>query len=336
MNNIIKRTRILDINKKLFQMHRNTRIDSHTINFLKNIDNNYLHRYPLIEDFIKRYAHFLKIKENNLLLTSGVDGAIRCIFELYACNLNVAVLDPTYAMYRVYSDAYNANFFPILPNINTLTVDIDNVIDTLKKDIKVLFLPNPNVPIENNFTIEQLHILSRLSDEMGFILFIDEAYYGFGSESFINYINRYENVYVARSFSKWFGLPSIRLGCIISNEKNIQKLETFRLAYETNELSISVANLALDNLIYFKNYASEIFSSRQLIKNIMTKYEIKTHGDVSNNILIKRKLDYLSKNILVRENIPYPAENWISLTLGCENSTNIFIKAFEELLGIKI
>ena len=59
-----------------------------------------------------------------------------------------------------------------------------------------------------------------------FILFIDEAYFGFGAPTCISMVEKYKNVYVARSFSKWFGLPSIRLGCIISNPTNILELES--------------------------------------------------------------------------------------------------------------
>lgn len=331
MKHIIQRTRIIEPDKSYLQMHRNTRIDNHTIDFLSELDNNLLHRYPVINDFISKYSKFLNVGENNILLTSGVDGAIRHIFETFLNKTSkIMLLEPTYAMYRVYSSAYNNNILSILPNKNTFYIDADKILRNIQK-VKCVFLPNPNAPIENTFDINILKNIAEKCDKYNKILFIDEAYYGFGSETFIPYVNDYKNVFIARSFSKWFGLPSIRLGCIISNKKNIEIIESRRLAYETNRLSINVANVALNNIPYFTHYAKEINTSRQILKKEMCNLNIKTHGNVSNNILINTKLNFENEKILIRKNIPFPAENWISLTLGSVHNINYFLNVFKRL-----
>ena len=81
MNNI-QRIRIKEPKKHLIQMHRNTRIDPHTLNFLKNITINKLHRYPIIDPFKQKYASFLNTTPNNFLLTSGIDGVVKYVIKL--------------------------------------------------------------------------------------------------------------------------------------------------------------------------------------------------------------------------------------------------------------
>jgi len=327
---IIDRTRIKEPNIKLLQMHRNTRIDEHSINFIKRIDNNLLHRYPIIGEFNEQYAQYLNVKSDNILLTSGVDGAIRSVFESIKKGATITLLEPTYAMYRVYSSAYEMNIISILPNKETFKIDLGDVLQAAKKS-KIVFIPNPNAPIENVFNINQIEKLAQYADKYNFILFIDEAYFGFGAPTSIPLIKKYKNIIIARSFSKWFGLPSIRLGCLISNKNMIKQLHSYRLSYETNRLSIAVAEEALNNINYFKKYAQEINKSRSIVKQKMNNLKIKTHGELSNNILINSKLDLEQNSILVRQTIPYPAEEWMSVTLGSIKNITLFVDIFEQL-----
>ena len=60
-------------------------------------------------------------------------------------------------------------------------------------------------------------------------------------------VRKYENVVIARTFSKGFGVPSIRLGYLISNADNMNVLSKTRFAHESNALSNAVAEYLLDN-----------------------------------------------------------------------------------------
>ena len=330
----ISRTRIKEPDSSIFQMYRNTRIDPHTFDFTSNLNSSLLHRYPVIDEFKEQYSSYLGVKPENILLTSGIDGAIRSVFELYGQNTTVALLEPTYAMYRVYASAYGAEVISILPNSESFLVNEDTVLSACKK-AKIVFIPNPNAPIENVFDRNALERMANLSDKEGFLLFIDEAYYGFGAPTGIELTKNHENVLVARSFSKWFGLPSIRLGCIVGNAKKLLEFETFRLAYETNSLSMSIAAEALKNVEYFQGYADEIEKSRQIIKKKMAHLGVKTHGHLSNNILINSSMgsELEKSGILVRQSIPNPAEGWMSVTLGSTQAAEIFTRKFEELFN---
>ena len=334
---MIPRNRIIEPDISVLQMYRNTRVDPHDIDFASSVSNSLLHRYPAIEDFKDRYSSYLGVSSENILLTSGIDGAIRVVFELYGRNSTVVLLEPTYAMYRIYASAFGANVISILPDTNSFIID-EEAIKSVCKNTEIVFIPNPNAPIENVFDLDALKRLADLSDKEGFLLFIDEAYYGFGSPSAIELTKEHNNVFVARSFSKWFGLPAIRLGCIVGNAKKLLEMESLRLAYETNQLSISVANAALNNIEYFQDYADQISRSRVVLKSRMSDFGIRTHGNLSNNILIRSTLgpELENNRILVRQSIPKPAEGWMSVTLGSLSATDFFVKNFEEILNNKV
>ena len=194
--------------------------------------------YPDSRSLYSKLARFHGIDADNILLTSGIDGGIKTLFEVI-CNEGdtFGVIEPTYAMYKVYARIFNLN-------INLVTYTADRKFNwiafehSIKEQPKLFFLPNPNQPIEDNFTLGQLRDMARVLNEIGCIFVIDEAYHMFGGISGVELINEFENVVVARTFSKGFGVPSIRLGYLISSTKNITRLATTRFAHESNTLSI--------------------------------------------------------------------------------------------------
>ena len=76
----------------------------------------------------------------------------------------------------------------------------------------------------------------------------------FGSDTGIKLIEEFSNVVVMRTFSKGFGLPSIRLGYMISNEENMNILSKTRYAHESNSLSNAVAEYMLENYNLIEEY----------------------------------------------------------------------------------
>lgn len=327
----MNRTRVLEIDRDFYQMHRNTRVDAHAPEFISKIKIGNLHRYPVIPSFMDIYSKFLGVSSSNILLTSGVDGAIQTVFQNLKNGATIGLLEPTYAMYRVYSTVYRKNVISILPNPKTFKVAKEDIIKAAKQ-CDAIFIPNPNAPIENVFDIGDIEDILINTEKYNCIIFIDEAYFGFGAPTTIRLINKYENLIVSRSFSKWFGLPSIRLGCLISNYKKILNYEQKRLSYETNSLSIDIAACALDSIKYFDDYSKEIQANRDILKDEFKKLNIKTHGSCSNNIIAQTNISFKDKKIAVRENIPYPGEGWQSITIGNNNSTGHFIKIMRELL----
>ena len=73
-----------------------------------------LHQYPDMFPPYKLLSEYLNVREDNLLLTRGVEGSIKTVFE--SLNLDgehVGVFVPTCAMFKVYADVFNVNFIPI-------------------------------------------------------------------------------------------------------------------------------------------------------------------------------------------------------------------------------
>lgn len=291
--NAIQRLRILE-NRDLvsgLRLNRNERVEDFPKNTLlkifKNTPRYHLGKYPDQQDIYYYLSRFLKLKKNNLLLSSGIDGSLKTIFEtMLKPEDKVAFIDPSYAMYNVFSNVYKVKAIKISYN-KSFKLEKDKLIRAIKNGIKILFLPNPNQPIEDNLNLKDLRKICEICKKNKTVFVVDEAYHMFGSQSAVSLLKEFDNLIILRTFSKSFGLPSIRLGYIISVPKIINYLETYRLSYESNYLTDTVAVYFLKNINFIKNYIKKVISGREFVRKEMKKINIKVFGKKSNCLLIK-------------------------------------------------
>ena len=272
------------------RLDRNEKVEAWGEDFIlsvfKNKPNWLMSVYPENETIYEKLSSFLKIKKENLLLTSGIDGGIKTIFEIMTSPGDlVGVLSPTYAMYKIYSNLYQTNLEELTYESNN-TLDIDKIINFIRKKPSVFFLPNPNQPIEDTLNSEKLEVLAEECLNNNCLFFIDEAYHHFGADSGIELIDKYENIVVARTFSKAFGVPSIRLGFLISNISNMSILSKMRFAHESNTLSNSVAEYLLDNFYLVNDYINKVIETRIKLKTILKDQGISSFGETGNYLLL--------------------------------------------------
>ncbi len=338
----IKRVRIAegrDLEHGL-RLDRNEKVDVWPSGMLVDVftaqPDYFLSVYPELTSLYQKLADFHGVDTNNLLLTSGIDGGLKTIFEVVSEPGDlVGVVTPTYAMYAVYARIFESNLTEI-SYTSDLKFDFDQFDDFLEREPKIFFLPNPNQPIESSFTTAELESFAQRTLERGCLFVIDEAYHLFGAESGIELIQRYENVVVARTFSKAFGVPSIRLGYLISNAANIDALSKTRFAHESNSLSNAVAEYLLGLYAMVEAYHAQVVAAREELKEALGNLDIPTRGWSGNFLLLDLGSEDRARAFVdeLREQTVYvkgpwsaPWGNYVTITVGPMKIMHRFLTA---------
>jgi len=330
---------------KGIRMNRNERVEDFDKNTLskifKNVKKYDLGKYPDQQEIYKEVSKFINIKEKNILLSSGIDGSIKSILEILTKpGDNVTVLHPTYAMYEIYSSLFKLKLTKIGYDKTSLKLDKRGLINKIKKGPKILFIPNPNQPIEDNLSFKDLEKICKLCKKFKVLLVIDEAYHMYGSDTVASLIKKYKNIIILRTFSKSFGIPSIRLGYIISSEKIISLLNKFRLSYESNFLSNKVVIYFIKNKKKIYNYIYKVKKGRDYFKLKMKKLNFDVIGGKSNFLLVNfkskivaEKIYYglLKKHTYVKGNYKPPLDKCLLFTCG---SIKIMQKVYKQIYRI--
>ncbi len=328
-----------DLNNGL-RLDRNEKVDVWPREMLADIFQNkpdcFLSVYPESIPLYEKLARFHGVDASEIMLTSGIDGGLKIIYEIMTEPGDlVGVVAPTYAMYKIYAQMHQVQLKEILYTKDRI-LDMKQFDEFLEQNPMVFFLPNPNQPIESSYTLSELEEFARKTLAKNCLFVIDEAYHLFGSESAVELIHKYENIVIARTFSKGFGVPSIRLGYIISNKENMNILAKTRYAHESNSLSNAVAEYLLDNYPLVEEYNKKVIDSREELKIALADLGIPAYGKTGNYLLLDldnpdRAREYAAElrnqKIYIKGPWGVPWDQYVTITIGPIEVMERFITA---------
>ena len=286
--------------------------------------------YPYTQKFKERLCEFYGVEINQLFLCAGSDVGIKSVFETFTDGGRVVTSEPSFPMYKVYSELYNCEYFGI-PHEEDYTVSTEKILSNITNDTDLVILANPNSPMGEYKSFDEIRILL----EQDVPVLIDEAYIEFSDrDSLINEINNYSNLLITRTFSKGFGAAGCRVGMVFSNEENIELISKFRHMYEITGVSMKYCEFLLDNYSVVNEYIENVkVEKKKIISLLSNDFDvidsdcnwIHFNNEINNVDTIKI---FEAHKVLVKYcSVPHDnRNNWCRLTIQPEMSNFDFIK----------
>jgi histidinol-phosphate aminotransferase len=223
----------------------------------------FLHIYPDPEQHELReaLAGYIDVPAANILVGQGADELIDLISRVFL-GPGDTVIDcpPTFGMYSFDAGLAGARVLAV-PRQRDFSVDVEAIeaavrdgrrghgavsaersnLNPTSVTPKLLFLTSPNNP---DGSLLPPRDLARLL-ELPLMVVLDEAYIEFaGLEcSVVNWVARYDNLIVLRTFSKWAGIAGLRLGYGVFPDWLMPYLWRAKQPYNVN-VAATVAGLA--------------------------------------------------------------------------------------------
>jgi len=279
---------------------------------IKNFDPKTLCFYTRIYDEGKksvisvRLSEIYNIPEEQVLLTYGGEDMLKnaihyflSINSQHGQQPNTKILIPEFSWWyynRVASECGGTfEMYPLHEKEDTFAYDIDEVIEyTNRVHPRMLLLASPNNPTGNGLTPEETgRIMENIpSDTM---VLIDEAYASFIStdtDYIAPLVNKYSNLIISRTLSKFYGLPGLRCGFGFIGKGHEQFLSYINKYLGYNRFSEAVALAALDSDEHYRRVADDMQWGRDLFKKELGQLPgFKVYKSVANFILIKYPLE---------------------------------------------
>ena len=310
---------------------------------LKEITPEFLSIYPEPDRFLNKYANFLggNIKYDNLLATNGSDMAIRYILETFGeIDKEVVTVAPSFEMYWVNCKILGYKHVPVLYN-DDLSIDTKRIIEAITENTRIVVLLNPNNPVGNVYTNEEVEEIIKKAEEVGAVVIIDEAYYYFHDKTFINYVLEKENVIVLRTFSKLMSIAACRLGVIISNPTIIHYIKNARLTFDVNSIALLFAERLIERRDIIDSLIQNAKQGKEYTINSLNEHNYWCRDCNGNFIFIKPRHDakLIADRLEKEEKIlvhPYSNDllkDYIRVSTGSINAMQVFLKAFYKIDG---
>lgn len=213
----------------------------------KEITPEFLSVYPEPSAFTKKYASYVGVKADQILATNGSDMAIRYLLETFGeRGKEVVTVAPSFEMYWVNCKILGYRHVPVAYE-NDLTMKVENILHAISENTRIIVLLNPNNPVGNTYTREEAESVIQKAKAVGALVIIDEAYHYFYEGTFLDLLQKYDNVAILRTFSKLFSIAACRLGVIIGSKEIIHYTKNAKLTFDVNSIALLFGERLLDH-----------------------------------------------------------------------------------------
>ena len=294
-----------------------------------------LAKYPEREPLEAMVAESLGIAAPELLLTNGVDEAIHLLCETYLeLGDEALIVVPTYSMYRIYVMAAGAQLIAV-PAGKDFHFPADDVCSRITPRTRMIAIANPNNPTGTVASAKDLRRIARSAPDTAVL--VDEAYFEFYGQSMLDARNDFSNLFVARTFSKAYGMAGLRLGALVGNAGQMRAVRRVSSPYNVNAVALACLPEALGDQAYIQQYVSEIHESRARLERTLEASGIQFWPSQANFVLARvgaasSFVEHMRRRgILVRDrSSDHGCEGCIRITLGPREHTDRLLGALQE------
>ena len=195
-----------------------------------------------------------------LALGNGADELLQMLTTAVAQpDAVVLAPEPTFVMYRLYALHSRIRYVGV-PLRADFCFDVDAMLAAIARERPALvWLPYPNNPTGNLFARADVERILRAAPGL---VVVDEAYYAFADDSFVERLGEFPNLVVVRTVSK-IGGAGLRLGYALAHPAWIAEIEKIRSPYNINALTQAVVPLLLDHLELFDDQVGAVRAERE-------------------------------------------------------------------------
>jgi histidinol-phosphate aminotransferase len=310
---------------------------------LRSLDSELLARYPEREPVENEVAGFLGLDPAQVLLTNGVDEGIHLLCSAYLDPGDEAlIVVPTFAMYAIFAQAEGARVVEVRSAGDNFAFPEKDLLAKLSPRTRLIAVANPNNPTGAAGAGDVLIQIAQAAPQAAVL--VDEAYFEFHGETLIDHTRQIENLFVARTFSKAYGLAGLRIGILAGDTRQMAMVRRVASPYNVNAAALAVLPEALQDREYVARYVAQVLSSRERLQQELGNLGMHYWPSRANFVLVRvgsAHAEFVqalrNRGILVcdrhsdRHSDPR-CEGCVRLTVGSEEHTETLIGALRNVV----
>ena len=312
----------------------------------KNIED--LRSYPDPEylDLRETISKHIHVPMENIVVGNG---ATEIIFSFIRAlkPQKALIISPTFAEYEraLMEVSCEIHYFELSKTEKEFYVDLELLQKTLEESFDLVVLCNPNNPTGNFVSKEKfLKVLEGNEGNTKFL--IDEAFIDFiknGEKKSFKHFG-HKNIFIVRAFTKFFGIPGLRLGYGISFDKGIlDKIYKIKEPWSLNSFASLAGKVLLEDKKYIKKtYTWLSLEKKQMFKGLKKIKGIKVYKTSANFFILKLKNHsgtylyekLMEQNFMIRrcENFRFLDDSFVRIAIKDRKNNKMLIEKIKELI----
>ncbi len=295
-------------------------------------------------DLRKKIAENTGMSVENIIVGNGSNEIIELLFRAFIDKGdNIVSSTPTFSFYKICSQTTFGSFIEV--PLADYTFSLNSMLEKVNEKTKAVIICNPNNPTGTMVLEKDLkNFINNISDET--LIIIDEAYIEFVSENkkfdSIELLKTYndKNIILLRTFSKIYGLSSLRVGYGIARKEISDILNRVRQPFNVNGFAQVAAIYALDDKEFYYKTLKGVKEGKEFLYDSFNALNVFHLKSETNFILFRLEYDndlifekFLKRGIIIRSLKSFGYEKELRVTVGTMEENKLFIKALKEILG---
>lgn len=305
--------------------------------------------YPQRETGEQLVANFLGIASEQVLLTNGVDEALSLLFASYlGASDELLFADPTFVMYPMLGQALGAQMVRVQSG-EDLTLPVAELLSRISPQTRVIAIANPNNP--TGLAASEADLLRIAEAAPDAAVLIDEAYFEFcdgaltagkavSPKTMISQTENHPNLFVARTFSKAYGLAGLRLGVLAGAAEQIDCLRRLSLPFNVNSVALSCLEEALADSSFVSEHVAQVKRGRDRLAQLFTELGLRYWPSQTNFVLVRigaqarTFVESMQRHgVLVHDSSINPGcEGCVRITVGTASQMDTVLPAIREAI----
>lgn len=287
------------------------------------------------------------VDPSQITLGNGSNDVLVLLAEAFLTSADAAMYSQySFAVYPIATQAAGARHqvVPALAPDSAMALghDLEAMSAAIDETTRLIFIANPNNPTGTWVEPEVMQVfLARVPDNV--IVAVDEAYVEYGAPdtpTADQWLERFPNLVVTRTFSKAYGLAGLRVGYAISHPDVADLLNRIRQPFNVNTLALAAAEAALTDHAFIQQSRTMNQQGLAQLKrgfDALGLAHVPTRG---NFILVNvgrpgRAVfeDLLRQAVIVRPVDNYGLSDYLRITVGTEAQNETVLAALSRALG---
>jgi histidinol-phosphate aminotransferase len=295
--------------------------------------------YPEREPVERIVAQHLGVESSQVILTNGVDEAIHLMACAFLDEGDEAIIcTPTFFMYDVSVGMMTSGLVKVQTD-DSLEFPFERFLAAITPRTKLIIVASPNNP--TGATVSREHLLAIAAEAPQAVLMVDEAYFHFFGDTVLPDIATVPNLIVARTFSKAYGLASLRIGALLANPRLIGFLHKVSSPYNVNGVALAVLPEALADTEYLNWYITQVHQGRERVFATLHELKVRTWPSAANFVLMDigpRHKELCARmrerGVLLRDRSTDPGcDGYVRITVGVEEHVTRGLEALRVALA---
>ena len=299
-----------------------------------------LHIYPDPGQVVMRtaLAKHLGVDITEVVVGNGSDEIIDLLFRSLLEPGEVVInCEPTFGMYEFTAQVCGGTTVTIERDAS-FAVDVDAVLAAVDERTKIIAIASPNNPSGNCTPVENIERLLQADA----LVIVDEAYIEFGGTSVATWVDRYPNLAVLRTFSKWGGLAGLRVGYGIMSADLADLMLRAKPPYNVSQVSEAAMLATLTDVATLNERAALIITERDRMMAALQEMPGVTPLPSDANFILCRMPDGRGKavyesiarqGVFVRYYSRATLADYLRISVGTHEQTTQLINAVGQALA---